>query len=58
MTKMGPKIEMYDSTAAIAQIAKMQGWDAPEKVAHTDAEGNPIAMMPMRIELVGREDKD
>lgn len=58
MTKFGPKIEMYDATAAIGQMAKMQGWDAPEKVAHTDAEGNPIAMMPMRIELVGREDKD
>lgn len=58
MTKFGPKIEMYDATAAIGQMAKMQGWDAPEKVAHTDAEGNPIAIMPMRIELVGREDKD
>ena len=58
MTKFGPKIEMYDATAAIGQMAKMQGWDAPEKVAHTDAEGNPITIMPMRIELVGREDKD
>lgn len=58
MTKMGPKIEMYDSTAAIAQIAKMQGWDAPTKVANTDADGNPIVMMPMRIELVAPEAKE
>lgn len=34
-TKQGPKIEMYDATAAVAQIAKMQGWDAPTKTENT-----------------------
>lgn len=27
MTKLGPKIEMYDARDAISQISKMQGWD-------------------------------
>lgn len=58
MTKQGPKIEMYDANAAIAQIAKMQGWDAPTKVSNTDADGNPIVMMPMRIELVAPKGND
>lgn len=40
MTKFGPKIEMHDSPAAIAQIAKMQGWDAPQKVDHTTSDGS------------------
>lgn len=44
MTKMGPKIEMYDSTAAIAQIAKMQGWEAPSKLELTGANGGPVKM--------------
>lgn len=35
MTKMGPKIEMYDARDAIAQIAKMQGWEAAQKVENT-----------------------
>jgi phage terminase small subunit len=47
MTKQGPKIEMYDSTAAIAQIAKMQGWDAPQKVDHTSTDGS---MSPSRVD--------
>ena len=42
MTKQGPKIEMYDATAAMAQIAKMQGWDAPAKIAQTDSAGNDV----------------
>lgn len=58
MTKQGPKIEMYDATSAIQQIAKMQGWEAPTKVANTDADGNPIVMMPMRIELVAPKGND
>ena len=44
--------------AATMGKAKILGLEAPQKVAHTDAEGNPITIMPMRIELVGREDKD
>lgn len=42
MTKQGPKIEMYDANAAIAQIAKLRGWEAPTKVAQTDSAGNDV----------------
>lgn len=35
LTKQGPKIEMYDARDAIAQISKMQGWDAAQKVDNT-----------------------
>lgn len=35
MTKNGPKIEMYDATAAIQQLAKMQGWESAQKVDHS-----------------------
>lgn len=35
MTKMGPKIEMYDARDAIVQIGKMQGWEAPQKTEHS-----------------------
>jgi len=44
--------------AATMGKAKILGLEAPQKVSHTDPEGNPITIMPMRIELVGREDKD
>lgn len=40
MTKQGPKIEMYDANAAIAQIAKLQGWEAPSKVDHLSSDGS------------------
>ena len=50
--------EIAEIDAAIAQIAKMQGWDAPTKVSNTDADGNPIVMMPMRIELVAPKGND
>lgn len=50
MTKQGPKIEMYDATSAIQQIAKMQGWEAPSKTevtlkqrAATDLEDDELA---------------
>lgn len=52
MTKQGPKIEMYDSSAAIAQIAKMQGWDAPTKVANTDSQGNDVPVQNVDSALV------
>ena len=32
MTKHGPKIEMYDAVDAIKTIAKMQGWEAAQKL--------------------------
>lgn len=35
MTKMGPKIEMYDARDAISQLAKMQGWEATQKTEVT-----------------------
>lgn len=34
-TKQGPKIEMYDARDAIAQLSKMQGWEAAQKVENT-----------------------
>ena len=37
MTKQGPKIEMYDARDAIAQLSKMQGWEAAQKVEHAGA---------------------
>lgn len=37
MTKQGPKIEMYDATSAISQIAKMQGWETPSKAEDNNA---------------------
>lgn len=42
MTKFGPKIEMHDAASAIAQIAKLRGWEAPTKVAQTDSQGNDV----------------
>lgn len=51
MTKQGPKIEMYDARDAIAQISKMQGWEAPTKLDHTSSDGS-MSAMPTRIELV------
>lgn len=47
ITKFGPKIEMHDAPAAIAQVAKMQGWDAPQKVDHTSTDGS---MSPSRVD--------
>lgn len=45
MTKFGPKIEMHDKLSAIQQLAKMQGWEAAQKVDNThrivDDESNP-----------------
>lgn len=44
MTKQGPKIEMYDARDAIAQLSKMQGWEAAQKFEHTGANGGPMQM--------------
>jgi phage terminase small subunit len=40
--KNGPKIKTHSKTAAIAQLAKMQGWEAASKHEHTGANGGPI----------------
>lgn len=40
--KFGPKIKTHNQLAAIAQLAKMQGWEAAQKFEHTGANGGPI----------------
>lgn len=42
MTKQGPKIEMYDAKDAMVQLAKMQGWEAPQKMTLGGDAENPI----------------
>lgn len=56
MTKFGPKIEMYDARDAIAQIAKMQGWEAAQKLDLSNTDGT--LKMPSRIELVAPKKLD
>lgn len=52
MTKFGPKVEMHDAASAIAQIAKMQGWDAAQKVDHTSSDGSMKPAQPVDAALV------
>lgn len=60
MTKFGPKIEMYDATSAIAQIAKMQSWDAPVKLDVNATVGvsvlTPADYKAARAEMLGKDD--
>ena len=60
MTKFGPKIEMYDATSAIAQIAKMQSWDAPAKLDVNATVGvsvlTPADYKAARAEMLGKDD--
>lgn len=60
MTKFGPKIEMYDATSAIAQIAKMQSWDAPAKLDVNATVGvsvlTPDDYKAARAEMLGKDD--
>ena len=60
MTKFGPKIEMYDATSAIAQIAKMQSWDAPAKLDVNATVGvsvlTPADYKAAREEMLGKDD--
>lgn len=60
MTKFGPKIEMYDATSAIAQIAKMQSWDAPAKLDLNATVGvsvlTPADYKAAREEMLGKDD--
>lgn len=39
MTKFGPKIEMYDAKDAIAQLAKMRGWESAQKIDLSSKDG-------------------
>lgn len=37
--KFGPKIKQHSKVAAIQQLAKMQGWEAAQKVDHSSSDG-------------------
>lgn len=37
--KFGPKIKTHSKIAAIQQLAKMQGWEAAQKVDHSSTDG-------------------
>lgn len=37
--KFGPKIKTHSKIAAIQQLAKMQGWEAAQKVDHSSSDG-------------------
>ena len=40
--KNGPKIKQHSKVAAIAQLAKMGGWEAAQKFEHSGKDGGPI----------------
>lgn len=44
MTKFGPKIEMHDAASAIAQIAKLRGWEAATKIEHSGTVGHKMTL--------------
>lgn len=50
--KFGPKIKTHSKIAAIQQLAKMQGWEAAQKIDHSSTDGT---MSPKTVdaELVG-----
>ena len=50
--KFGPKIKTHSKIAAIQQLAKMQGWEAAQKIDHSSTDGT---MSPKSVdaELVG-----
>jgi phage terminase small subunit len=50
--KEGLKIEIHSQQTAIQILAKLLGWEAPQKTAQTDGEGNDVEM-PTVIRLVG-----
>lgn len=51
--KFGPKIKTHSSLQAMAQIAKMQGYEAAQKFEHAGPDGQPLA--PTVIQLVAPE---
>lgn len=42
VTKTGPKIELFDSTASAKLLAEMQGWQAPSKHELSAPGGGPL----------------
>lgn len=48
--KNGPKIKQHSKAAAIALLAKMQGWESAQKVDHLSSDGSMSG--PTRIEIV------
>ncbi len=38
--KFGPKIKTHSKIAAIQQLAKMQGWEAAQKIDHSSVDGS------------------
>ena len=52
--KFGPKIKTHSALQAMAQIARIQGYESAQKFEHTGADGAPL--MPSRIELVAPDD--
>lgn len=52
--KFGPKIKTHSALQAMAQIARIQGYESAQKFEHTGADGAPL--MPSRIELVAPSD--
>jgi phage terminase small subunit len=49
--KFGPKIKQHSKSAAIALLAKMQGWESAQKLDLTSSDGSMTAT-PTRIEIV------
>lgn len=41
-TNNGIEIKFYNKIQAIASLRAMMGWDAPQKVAQTDSQGNDV----------------
>lgn len=53
--KQGPKFKAQAQLQAAQMLAKMQGWEAPAKVAQTNSAGEDVAL-PTVIRLVGPND--
>lgn len=45
-----PKIELYDSIAALRLLADIKGWKAPDKKELTGPDGQPLAFDPHKID--------
>lgn len=52
--KFGPKIKTHSALQAMAQIARIQGYESAQKFEHSGVDGAPL--MPSRIELVAPDD--
>lgn len=53
--KHGPKFKTHSQLQAAQLLAKLQGWEAPAKVAQTNSAGEDVAL-PTVIRLVGPND--